>query len=183
MEITRLSRVVQITSSDLIGPYRTSSDYSPHRTSTDLIGAYSGGATGRGGGNVLIFISRGFLWRILRRRQCLWRPCEISASIHSPPTLFRPFSPPAPPFLPLFPSLSCLSPPVFSPSSFPCPCPWSEIQLGGLRRAVSSPAGPGEARPPDAFDAFLGWNLRHFCHWHNDKFVFLIYILLFQKMT
>jgi len=38
-------------------------------------------------------------------------------------------------------------------------------------------------RPPNGFGAFLGWNLRNFYHWHNDKFVFLIYILLFQKMT
>ena len=159
MEITRLSRVVQITSSDLIGPYRTSSDYSPHRTSTDLIGAYSGGATGRGGGNVLIFISRGFLWRILRRRQCLWRPCEISASIHSPPTLFRHFSPPAPlPFS--VPSLICRSPAVFSP--FLLPLSLTPI-LNPARRSrdrcnLSSPSGSG--RSPASKRCWCIFNLK-----------------------
>jgi len=53
------------------------------------------------------------------------------------------------PFPSPFPSLS---PPSSYPS--PSPCPFL-IQLGGLGSAISSPAGPGAAPPPNTFFGFL----------------------------
>ena len=126
MEITRLSRVVQITSSDLIGPYRTSSDYSPHRTSTDLIGAYSGGATGRGGGATSLFLSPEDFCDAF---------CVAGSAFDAParfllPSILLPLSSVPSPLLPL-PSFLCSPPSAVYPllsfplSSFHCLCPRS----------------------------------------------------------
>ena len=86
-----------------------------------------------------------------------------------------------PSFLCSPPSVVTIPPPrVFSLSPFPCPCPHS---LNPTRRswsggAVSSLGRSGRSPAARRFSAFLGWNLRNFCHWHNDKYVILLHILL-----
>ena len=74
--------------------------------------------------------------------------CPSSSSVHLP--------------LLYFPSL-CLS--LLLSQSYPF------IQLWVLGSALSSSESPGGARPPNAIDAFSGWNQRTFCHLHNDIFV------------
>jgi len=69
------------------------------------------------------FGPQGFLWRISVGGSDFGHPCEISASILLPFSFVPSPLPPLPSFL--SPSLSRLCPPVFSPSSFPCPCPRS----------------------------------------------------------
>jgi len=67
------------------------------------------------------------------------RPCEISASTHSPPTLFRPFSPPVPRFL--CPPLSAVYPLL----TFPLPPSLVPAPILNLESAVSSPSGSGRS--------------------------------------
>ena len=84
-------------------------------------------------------------------------------------TVGRDFSPPATPLLPLCPSFSCPSPPVFSPSLVPTPT--AKIQLGSLEERCN----PTKRVQLPNSGAFSGWNLHNLCYWHNDIFVFYYY--------